>query len=391
MGHSFEVYTSRVLPSILACVSDQKEPVRVAASDALKTIMGCFSNFAIKQALPQFLAELKNDNWRAQLSTVEALGNMAYCAPKQISTFLPQIVKGLREVLNDTHELVHDAAIEAIKKIGSVIRCPEIGDMLEIIIKALANTNTHLNEALNILLETSFAHAIDAPSLSLLVPLLDAGLTMHDNQSKQMSAILLGNICSLTQNPHDLLPYMSILIPAIKTSLFDAIPEIRASAAKALGRLSKGLGQEQLIEMLGWVRENMDHKESQSAEKSGAAQGYAEMISSHGKALFERYIAEVIKNAQHKLPHLREAYRGVLVFLPGCFDEYVEYLSMLVPVMIEGLADEVDEVRKVSMRNVKICIKQFAKNSPMELVKPVMRMMFSPDWKVRESSSILMF
>jgi hypothetical protein len=30
---------------------------------------------------------------------------------------------------------------------------------------------------------------------------------------------------------------------------------------------------------------------------------------------------------------------------------------MLVPIMIEGLADEVDDVRKVSMRNVKICIK----------------------------------
>jgi len=59
--------------------------------------------------------------------------------------------------------------------------------------------------------------------------------------------------------------------------------------------------------------------------------------------------------------------------------------------MIEGLADEVDEVRKVSMRNVKICIKQYAKTSPMHLVKPVLKMMFSKDWKVRESSSILMF
>jgi hypothetical protein len=187
-----------VFPSILACIADQKEQVRIAATNALKTIMSKFSNFAIKQALPQFLSELKTDNWRSQLSTVEALGNMAFCAPKQISSFLPQIVKGLREVLNDTHEKVHDAAIEAIKKIGSVIKCPEIGDMLEIIIKALANTNNHLNEALNLILETSFAHAIDAPSLSLLVPLLDAGLTMHDNESKKMSATLMGNICSLT-------------------------------------------------------------------------------------------------------------------------------------------------------------------------------------------------
>ena len=148
----------------------------------------------------------------------------------------------MREILNDTHEKVHDAAIEAIKKIGSVIKCPEIGDLLEVIVKALSNTNTHLNEALNLIINTSFAHAIDAPSLSLLVPLLDAGLTMHDNKSKEMSATLMGNICSLTQDPKDLLPYMSILIPAIKSSLFDAIPEIRAAAAKGLGKLSRGLG-----------------------------------------------------------------------------------------------------------------------------------------------------
>lgn len=181
MGHSFEIFLPKVFSSVLSSIADPKEPVRLAALDTLKTIMGIFSNFAIKEALPQFLKELDNDNWRSKFSTVEALGNMAFCAPKQISSYLPQIVKALREVLNDTHEKVHTAAIEAIEKIGSVIKCPEIGDMLSVIIKALANTNTHLNEALNLILETSFAHAIDAPSLSLLVPLLDAGLTMHDN------------------------------------------------------------------------------------------------------------------------------------------------------------------------------------------------------------------
>lgn len=53
-----------------------------------------------------------------------------------------------------------------------------------------------------------------------------------------MAAQLIGNICALTSNPEDLIPYMGILEPAIKNSLFDPIPEIRASAAKALGRLS---------------------------------------------------------------------------------------------------------------------------------------------------------
>jgi hypothetical protein len=56
--------------------------------------------------------------------------------------------------------------------------------MLETIILALSNTNKYLNPALNLLIETSFIHAIDAPSLSLLVPLLDAGLSRHDGKSK---------------------------------------------------------------------------------------------------------------------------------------------------------------------------------------------------------------
>ena len=353
--------------------------------------MANFSNYAIKQALPQFLKQLEDDNWRSKISTVEALGNMAYCAPKQISSFLPQIVKGLREVMNDTHEKVHEAAIQAIAKIGSVIKCPEVGDMLEVIIRALANTSKHLNEALVLLLETSFVHAIDAPSLSLLVPLLDSGLMMHDNSSKQMAAQLMGNICSLTKDPTDLLPYMTILMPAIKNSLFDSIPEIRASAAKAMGSLSKGLGIEHSTEMLGWLREHLNTKAIATSEKLGAAQGFAELISVHGEAYYGVNVEEVIIKSKDDDYEVRESYRSVIVFLPDSYANFVHVLPEMVPLMIEGLADDADQVRKISMRSVKICIKQYAKVAPNQLVMPVLRMMFSTDARVRQSSSILMY
>jgi hypothetical protein len=87
-------------------------------------------------------------------------------------------------VLNDTHEKVHDAALLAISNIGSVIKCPEIADILDILIKSLSNPNLYLKQALKTLLDTSFVHAIDAPSLSLLIPILDHGLMMHDNETK---------------------------------------------------------------------------------------------------------------------------------------------------------------------------------------------------------------
>jgi len=263
--------------------------------------------------------------------------------------------------------------------------------MLEIIIKALSNSTKYLREALNLLLETSFVHRIDAPSLSLLVPLLDSGLMMHDNECKQMAAQLMGNICSLTSNPSDLLPYMSILMPAIKNSLFDSIPEIRASAAKAMGSLARGLGIENSQEMLGWLREHLNSHNTVASERLGAAQGFAELISAHGVAYFEVNHEEVVIRSNDEDGDAREAYRSVLLFLATSFDQFVDYLPKLVPVMIEGLADERDEVRKVSMRNVKVCIKQFGKSSPNQLVMPIMRMMFSFDSRVRASSSILMF
>lgn len=87
--------------------------------------------------------------------------------------------------------------------------------------------------------------------------------------------------------------------------------------------------------------------------------------------------------AQEKEDDVREAYRSVLLFLASSYDNFVAYLPRLVPIMIQGLADDREEVRKVSMRNVKVCIKQFGKAAPNQLVIPILRMMFSKDSRVR--------
>jgi hypothetical protein len=43
-------------------------------------------------------------------------------------------------------------------------------------------------------------------------------------------------------------------------------------------------------------------------------------------------------------------------YLPTSYSNFVNYLIAMLPIMIEGLGDESEEVKKVSMRNVKICI-----------------------------------
>lgn len=80
-----------------------------------------------------------------------------------------------------------------------------------------------------------------------------------------------------------------------------------------------------------------------------------------------------------------------MVFLATSFEHFVKYLPKLLPIMIQGLSDDCEEVRKISLRNVKICIKLYGKQAPNQLVNPIMEMMFHKDFRVRQSSSVLMY
>jgi hypothetical protein len=80
-----------------------------------------------------------------------------------------------------------------------------------------------------------------------------------------------------------------------------------------------------------------------------------------------------------------------MAYLPTSFNNFVNYLKVLLPIMIEGLGDDSEEVRKVSLRNVKICINQYGKKAAEMLCTPILNMMFHEDSRVRMSSSILMY
>ncbi|KAL0313788.1 UNVERIFIED_CONTAM: protein ILITYHIA [Sesamum calycinum] len=386
LGRLFEPYVIQMLPLLLVSFSDQVVAVREAAEGAARAMMSKLSAQGVKLVLPSLLKGLEDKAWRTKQSSVQLLGAMAYCAPQQLSQCLPKIVPKLTEVLTDTHPKVQSAGQTALQQVGSVIKNPEIAALVPTLLMGLTDPNDYTKYSLDILLQTTFINTVDAPSLALLVPIVHRGLRERGAETKKKAAQIVGNMCSLVTEPKDMIPYISLLLPEVKKVLVDPIPEVRSVAARAIGSLIRGMGEENFPDLVPWLLDTLK-SDGSNVERSGAAQGLSEVLAALGAQYFEDILPDIIRNCSHPKASVRDGYLTLFKYLPRSLGvQFQNYLQQVLPAILDGLADENESVRDAALSAGHVLVEHYATTSLPLLLPAVEDGIFNDNWRIRQSS-----
>ncbi|KAJ5170711.1 uncharacterized protein N7500_003494 [Penicillium coprophilum] len=374
LGRTFEPYVIQLVPQLLAGFGDTSISVRDTCLEASRACFQNLSSYGVKEILPTLLDGLDDTQWRSQKGACDLLGAMAYLDPQQLAASLPDIIPPLTVVLNDTHKEVRSAANRSLQRFGEVISNPEVKSLVGVLLKALSDPTKHTDEALDSLIKVSFAHYLDAPSLALVVRILERGLSDRSN-TKRKSAQIIGSLAHLTERK-DLIAHLPILVAGLNLAIVDPVPTTRATASKALGSLIEKLGEDALPELIPNLMATLK-SDTGAGDRLGSAQALSEVLAGLGTTRLEETLPTILQNVSSAKPSVREGFMTLFIFLPACFDH---------PPILAGLADDIESIRETALRAGRLLVKNFAHKAIDLLLPELERGLADDSYRIRLSS-----
>ncbi|KAL8690219.1 MAG: hypothetical protein Q9218_004282 [Villophora microphyllina] len=384
LGRVFEPYVIQIVPQLLNSFSDTAADVRDACLDTTKAIFSSLSSYGVKKVLPTLLDGLEESQWRSKKGACDLLGAMAYLDPQQLALNLPEIIPPLTGVLNDSHKEVRASANRSLQRFGEVISNPEVKSLVGILLKALSDPTKYTDEALDSLIKVSFVHYLDAPSLALVVRILERGLGDR-SATKRKAAQIIGSLAHLTDRK-DVTPHLPVLVAGLRLAAVDPVSATRATSSKALGSLVEKLGEDALPDLIPDLMTTLK-SDTGAGDRLGSAQALSEVLAGLGTGRLEDTLPTILQNVRSSKPSVREGFMSLFIYLPVCFgNSFANYLSKIIPPILSGLADDIESIRETSLRAGRLLVKSFATKAIDLLLPELDRGLADDNYRIRLSS-----
>ncbi|KAJ3037886.1 translational elongation factor EF-1 alpha [Rhizophlyctis rosea] len=267
LGHAAEPYLIPQLPAVFALTGDKITDVRTAASSALTAFLALTGRFAVRSIVPILLEQLTNEKkWQTKVAALQTFENFSEHHADQICASLPEIIPEVSTCMWDTKPEVKAAATSAMTKVTATIDNQDIVPFLPLLVNCIANPD-EVPETVYRLAATTFVTQVEAPTLAIMVPLLERGLAERKPAVLRQTAVIIDNMCKLIENPADAHQFLPKLMPGLERIIdIAADPELRSVASR---------GRATLIRVGGGADVQIDDPETVAKK---AAEAHAEII-----------------------------------------------------------------------------------------------------------------
>ena len=177
---------------------------------------------------------------------------------------VPIMIDAIYGTLTDVKRNVAELGKETMKMVCDLINNRDIADVIPAVISSIINAN-EVQDCIHKLASTTFVQAVEAPALSLLVPLLLRGLRERVTAIKRKSALIIENMSKLVEDPTEAKVFLPRLLPELeKVHKEIADPECANVVLRTVQLLQKL--QQECDDLINNPNKNIQHQEEEEGE-----------------------------------------------------------------------------------------------------------------------------
>ena len=233
-----EPYVLSTLPAILDNMAHPKTvELAKSAGEAIIKKMNSHSMRLVMEILYTAMTSMK---WQTKKGALVLLGSLGVLQGEVVQTNLPSMIIKLIEMSSDVKKDVKAQVKVCFGEICATITNVDILPVIESITAAYMDPVKLTEKALDKLVATSFINDVDSPTLGLLVPILIKGMRERKVAIKRRSALVIGNMCKLVNNPKTAAYFYPILKPVLERGIDEiAVEEVRKVCQTSLDNLQR--------------------------------------------------------------------------------------------------------------------------------------------------------